>query len=221
MAYLSVSEAAAKWGMAERTVRNYCAAGKIPDAFITGKTWNIPDTAEKPARSVRQSAVPATLSEVLKTEKAAGISGGIYHKIQIELTYNSNHMEGSQLSHDQTRYIYETNTVGFSDSPLRVDDIVETANHFRCVDLMIDRAASPLSEALIRKLHAILKNGTSDAELGWFAVGNYKRIPNEVGGRETTPPEQVSAALKKLLAEYQSRTAVTLDDLLDFHVRFE
>ncbi len=221
MKYISSAEAAAKWGLSERSVRNYCAEGRIPDAFLTGKTWNIPETAEKPLRKNKHSDVPKTLLDVLRAEKTAKLHGGIYHKIQIDLTYNSNHMEGSRLTHDQTRYIFETNTIGMSDGTVKVDDVVETANHFKCIDIVIDNANHALSESFIKQLHAVLKSGTSDSRLDWFAVGDYKKLPNEVGGRDTTAPENVSAEMKKLLAEYNAIESKTFDDLLDFHYRFE
>ena len=169
----------------------------------------------------KKTDTPKTLLEVLKAEKAAKLHGGIYHKIQIDLTYNSNHMEGSRLTHDQTRYIFETNTIGASDGTVKVDDVVETANHFKCIDMIIDSANHMLSEAFIKQLHAVLKSGTSDSRLDWFAVGNYKKLPNEVGGMDTTAPENVGAEMKKLLAEYNAITRKTFDDLLDFHYRFE
>ena len=122
-----------------------------------------------------------------KTGRRASITG-----TQIDLTYNSNHIEGSCLTHDQTRYIFETNTIGITDQNINVDDIIETTNHFRCIDLIIDRAQERISEGLIKELHCILKSGTSDSRRGWFAVGDYKRLPNEVGGRETTPPAEVT-----------------------------
>ncbi len=185
MEYLSVAKTAEKWGVSQRSVRNYCSEGRIPGAFLTGKTWNIPCDAEKPSRTRRKDAAPATLLDIPKREKASGQPGGIYHKIQIELTYNSNHMEGSRLTHNQTRYIYETNTVGVTGESINVDDLPETAGHFRCVDLVIEHAKLPLSEKFIRQLHAILKTGTSDSRLDWFAVGSYKKMPNEAGGMET------------------------------------
>ena len=221
MKYISVAEAAKKWGVSERSVRGYCAGGKIGGAFLTGKTWNIPETAKKPDRINKKTDAPKTLLEVLKAEKAAKLHGGIYHKIQIDLTYNSNHIEGSRLTHDQTRYIFETNTIGVSDGAVKVDDVVETANHFKCIDMIIDSANYALSEAFIKQLHAVLKSGTSDSRLDWFAVGDYKRLPNEVGGMDTTAPENVGAEIKKLLAEYHSIANKTFDDLLDFHYRFE
>lgn len=221
MKYVSVAQIAKKWGVSERTVRNYCAEGKIPEAFLTGKTWNIPEDAQRPDRINKKSDEPETLPDVLRTEKASGIKGGIYHKVQIELTYNSNHMEGSHLTHDQTRYIYETNTIGVEAGTVNVDDIVETANHFRCIDLVIDSAGQMLSEPFIKTLHRTLKSGTSDSRKDWFAVGDYKKIPNEVGGRDTTAPEEVSTEMKQLLASYNRKPDKTLEDLIAFHVAFE
>lgn len=221
MKYISVAEAAKKWGISERSARGYCASGRIADAFLTGKTWNIPETAEKPDRSNRHIEIPKTLLDVLKAEKEARLHGGIYHKIQIDLTYNSNHIEGSRLTHDQTRYIFETNTVGISETAVKVDDVVETANHFKCIDMIIDSAGHALSETFTKKLHAVLKGGTSDARLGWFAVGDYKKMPNEVGGKATVKPEDVAGEMKKLLAEYNAIENKDFDDLLDFHYRFE
>lgn len=221
MKYVSVAQIAKKWGVSERTVRNYCAEGKIPEAFLTGKTWNIPEDAQRPDRINKKSDEPETLLDVLRIEKASGTKGGIYHKVQIELTYNSNHMEGSRLTHDQTRYIYETNTIGVEAGTVNVDDIVETANHFRCIDLVIDSAGQMLSEPFIKTLHRTLKSGTSDSRKDWFVVGDYKKIPNEVGGRDTTAPEEVSTEMKQLLASYNRKPDKTLEDLIAFHVAFE
>ena len=221
MKYISVAEAAKKWGVSERSVRGYCAGGKIGGAFLTGKTWNIPETAKKPDRINKKTDTPKTLLTVLKAEKAAKLHGGIYHKIQIDLTYNSNHIEGSRLTHDQTRYIFETNTIGVSDGAVKVDDVVEAVNHFKCIDMIIDSANYALSEAFTKQLHAVLKSGTSDSRLDWFVVGDYKKLPNEVGGMDTTAPENVSAEIKQLLAEYNSIANKTFDDLLDFHYCFE
>ena len=221
MKYLLVSEAAKRWNISERSVRNYCAHGRIPNALLNGKTWYLPENAEKPERVNKHSALPRTLLEVLQAEKASRLSGGIYHKVQIDFTYNSNHMEGSRLTHDQTRYIFETNTIGVHETTLNVDDIVETANHFRCIDLIIDRAGSIINEALIKQLHAMLKNGTSDSRKDWFAVGDYKKLPNEVGGKVTALPKEVPAKMKELIADYNAKKEKTFDELLDFHYRFE
>ncbi|MBQ3417324.1 MAG: Fic family protein [Ruminococcus sp.] len=220
MKYISVAQAAKLWGISERSVRNYCAQGRIPDAFLTGKTWSIPETATKPDRVNKNKEDKRDLLSVLKAEKASKIHGGIYHKIQIDLTYNSNHIEGSQLTHDQTRYIFETNTIGITES-VKVDDIVETANHFKCIDMIIDSASYALSESFIKQLHLVLKSGTTDSRLDWFAVGDYKKIPNEVGGKDTVAPEDVAKEMKKLIAEYNRTKEKSFDDLLDFHYRFE
>lgn len=221
MKYLSVKETATLWKISERSVRNYCAEGRVEGAFLTGKTWNIPENAEKPERSNKSKTASRTLLDVLKEEKRGRVSGGIYHKIQIELTYNSNHIEGSRLTHDQTRYIFETNTVGVSEEGVRVDDIIETSNHFFCIDEIIETAAAKLSENYIKRLHSVLKAGTSDAKKDWFVAGDYKKLPNEVGGKETTLPENVSAEIKELLSDYNGRKKITLDDIIGFHVRFE
>lgn len=221
MNYTSVIEAAKKWNLSQRSVRHYCAEGRVPGAVLVGKLWMIPEDAEKPIRKTRSDAAPETLLDILRREKNASLSGGIYHKIQIELTYNSNHMEGSRLTHDQTRYIFETNTIGVTDRHVNVDDIVETSNHFRCIDLVIENAASLLTEGFIKELHRVLKNGTSDSRKSWFAVGDYKKLPNEVGGRDTALPENVAAEMKALLKSYNGEKKKTFESILDFHYRFE
>ena len=221
MQYLSVAETAKKWNVSERSVRNYCAKGRVSGAFLTGKKWNIPEKAEKPKRSNRTKSQRITLLKILQEEKATKYSGGIYHKTQIDLTYNSNHIEGSRLTHDQTRYIFETNTIGVEKEALNVDDVIETANHFHCIDRIIDDAKAVLTEKLIKELHRILKSGTSDAGKDWFVVGDYKKLPNEVGGMNTALPEEVSDRMKALLAEYNGKKEKTFEDILDFHVKFE
>lgn len=221
MGYLSVAEIAKKWRLSERAVRNYCAQGRVSGAFLTGKTWNIPEDAQKPSRVRAQAAAPATLLSVLQREKQSRLPGGIYHRVQIDLTYNSNHIEGSRLSREQTRFIFETNTIGIEKQAVNVDDVVETANHFRCIDLVIDDANRALSQAMIKRLHEILKSGTSDSRQDWFAVGEYKKLPNEVGGQETVAPEDVENRMRALLNAYNAKTRKTLRDLLDFHVQFE
>ena len=221
MDYLSVVEISKKWGISARSVRNYCQAGRVPGAFLTGKTWNIPADAQKPARLPKASTEEENLLSILRREKKSKLPGDIYHKIQVDLTYNSNHIEGSQLTHDQTRFIFETNTIGMTQESINVDDIVETSNHFRCIDMIIDAATYKLTETMIKQLHNALKQGTSDSRKDWFVVGDYKKLPNEVGGQETTPPSQVHNEIKRLLNEYNSIESVTLDDILNFHVRFE
>ena len=221
MNFLSVAEVAKLWSMSERSVRNYCAEGRIPGAILVGKTWMIPSDAAKPNRKARTSNSKKTLLYILKLEKESKLKGGIYHKVQIELTYNSNHIEGSCLTHDQTRYIYETNTIGLTNEVINVDDIVETANHFRCIDLIIDKANLNITENLIKQLHFILKNGTTDSRKNWFVVGDYKKLPNEVGGRVTTSPEKVEDEVKSLIEWYNNIKNKTLKDIIEFHYRFE
>lgn len=222
MKYISVKEAAQLWNLSERSVRNYCACGRVAGAFLTGKTWNIPENATKPARINTAIKTPQTLTEILIDEMKSGRKGGIYHKIQIELTYNSNHIEGSKLTADQTRYIFETNTIGvLKDEIVNVDDIIETANHFRCIDTVISSYSKKLSEAFIKQLHSMLKGGTSDSRKSWFAVGDYKKMPNEVGGEDTTPPKEVHADMAELISDYENGRTKTLEDIVEFHARFE
>lgn len=220
MKYISVSEFAARHGISERTARNYCSVGKIDGAYLVGKTWNIPAEAGLPARKSRARKV-SPLLQALREQQRMKVKGGIYHRTQIDLTYNSNHIEGSRLTHDQTRYIFETNTIGIEGESIRVDDIIETTNHFRCIDIIIERAEEKLTESLVKELHLTLKAGTSDSRKDWFAVGEYKRLPNEVGGNETTSPENVHREMKALLREYDSKKRKTFEDIIDFHQRFE
>lgn len=219
--YQSVAEKAKRWGISERSVRNYCAHGRVPGAVLVGKTWKIPADAEKPDRANKKKEELVTLLDILQEEKKSRYSGGIYHKTQIELTYNSNHMEGSRLTHDQTRYIFETNTIGVENGVLNVDDVIETSNHFRCVDFIIDHAKAALTEKMLKEIHFLLKSGTSDARKDWYVIGDYKKLPNEVGGMETAAPEQVGEQIRSLLEEYSGKEEKTLDDLLNFHVKFE
>ncbi len=220
MEYEKVKEIAEKWGVSERTVRDYCAKNRVEGAVLIGKTWKIPTNAEKPGR-LGEKKTRTNLLDVLTLEKKTNQKGGIYHKMQVEFTYNSNHMEGNQLSHDQTRYIYETNALEAGKGSLNVDDVVETANHFRCIDLVIENANYSLSENFIKKLHFTLKNGTSDSREERFAVGKYKKFPNQIGGKETTAPKEVKGKIQKILADYHKFEDKDLVDLLEFHYRFE
>ncbi len=219
MEYISVVKFAEKYGVSERTVRNYCAANKIDGAFLTGKTWIIPADAVLPSKKNKTRISP--LLQRMRQEKEAHLKGGIYHRTQIDLTYNSNHIEGSRLTKEQTRYIFETNTLGITSEDTRIDDIMETVNHFRCIDYIIDHATDKITETHIKQLHKILKTNTSDSQKSWFAVGDYKRLANEVGGEETARPEDVHKRLKSLLSKYYKIKTVTLEDILDFHVEFE
>ena len=220
MKYISANQFAEKYGISERTARNYCAHGKIDGAFLTGKTWNIPADAVLPKRGTAKEA-PSPLLKAFREQKASRLKGSIYHRTQIDLTYNSNHIEGSRLTHDQTRYIFETNTIGVTDNSVNVDDIVETVNHFRCIDYIIDHTEERLTEDYIKHLHLLLKTGTSDSRKDWSAVGDYKRLPNEVGGQETCAPEEVHRQLKALLNDYNQHHPKSFEDILDLHVRFE
>ena len=221
MRYNSVAQMAKKWNISERSVRNYCAGGRIEGAVLIGKTWNIPEDATKPERLNKSKKDENILLDLLQDEKASKYKGGIYHKTQIELTYNSNHIEGSRLTHDQTRYIFETNTIGVENEAINVDDVIETSNHFRCVDIIIDNVKAALTEKFIKNLHMMLKSGTSDCAKDWFVVGDYKKVPNEVGGKATTPPEKVANKMKSLLLSYKSKDNKTLEDILEFHVQLE
>ena len=221
MKYLSSFEISQIWGLSERSVRNYCASGRVAGAFLNGKTWMIPENAPKPERRIRHTNKMPSLLDVLLREKKHSIKGGIYHKLQIEMTYNSNHMEGSKLTHDETRYIYETKTIGLKNKNVKVDDIIETVNHFRCIDLSIESAKRKLSEPFIKQLHLILKTGTSDSKEPWFMVGDYKLLANEVGDRETVDPKHVKEEMKKLLDAYNQKDNHTFEEIVEFHVKFE
>lgn len=218
MNYISVSQYAAQYGISERTARNYCSSSKIEGAVLVGKTWNIPSDATLPKKG-KQKFSP--LLQQLRIEKSSRLKGGIYHRTQIDLTYNSNHIEGSRLTKEQTRYIFETNTLGVTTENTRIDDIMETVNHFRCIDYVIDHATDKLTETHIKHLHQLLKTNTSDSQKEWFAVGDYKKLANEVGGEGTTDPKEVHKEMKQLLAEYNQLKQVSLDDVLNFHVQFE
>ncbi len=220
-AFLSVAETARNWGISERSVRNYCAQGRVDGAQLRGKTWHIPADARKPQRSNAKGPAGSLLLGRLQQEKDAGTRGGIYHRLQIDLTYSSNHMEGSTLTPEQTRLIFETATILPEGAAVRVDDIVEAVNHFRAIDAVISSADRPLTLAFVKKLHGILKAGTTDAALDWFRVGDWKTLPNEVGGHATVPPEEVGDAMAALVGGYEALAAPVLDDLLDFHVQFE
>lgn len=218
MNFISVAEYAERHGISERTVRNYCSQGKLEGAFLIGKTWSIPeDAVVTKIKKVKES----NLLKTLREQKSMRMKGSIYHRTQIDLTYNSNHMEGSKLTHEQTRHIFETNTIGVTDDNVRVDDIVETVNHFRCIDSIIDHATDKLTESYIKELHLMLKTGTQDSMKDWFNVGEYKMLPNEVGGIETCAPEKVHKEMTSLLNAYNAKKKKELDDILDFHQKFE
>ena len=215
--YTTINDLSNKYGISARTIRNYCASGKIEGCIKNGKTWLIPEDAHFPMKKIQSN----DLLSRIKLEKQSHITGGIYHKIQIELTYNSNHMEGSRLTSEETRYIYETNTIGLDNKTINVDDIIETVNHFKCVDYIIDHVNYKLTESMIKHLHYLLKSGTSDSRNDWFIVGDYKVLENEVGGQVTTPVENVSKEIKSLLKNYNSKENIALEDIIAFHYAFE
>lgn len=221
MKYLTSAEISKLWNLSERSVRNYCTNGRVIGAYLKGKTWMIPENANKPDRQIRHSHKKANLLETLRREKESQLKNGIYHKIQIELTYNSNHIEGSKLTHDETRYIFETNSFMPQSKNVKIDDLMETVNHFRCIDLAIDFAKRKLSEAFIKQLHLLLKTNTSDARQPWFMVGDYKLYENEVGGQQTTHPNKVKDEMRKLLERYNQKEDHTFEEIVTFHVDFE
>jgi Fic family protein len=219
MKFMTVDEAAAKWGITPRQVRTYCASGRVPSAALERGEWRMPAEAAKPERKPRRT-FPTTILGVLAAERTSRISGGLYHRLQIDFTYNSNHIEGSRLTHEQTRWIFETKTIGDLGADVPVDDVVETANHFRAIDKVITTATAALTEAYIKRLHEILKSGTSDSRKDWFAVGAYKRLDNMVGDMETCPAKDVHREMAALLAWWKGAPK-TFENLLDLHVRFE
>ncbi len=220
MKYKNTKEMSLIWNISERSVRDYCNKGKIPGAVLDGKTWKIPENAEKPKRQIRHSIKNKTLLELLKEEKESKRSGGIYHELQIEMTYNSNHIEGSKLTHDETRYIFETKTINSKETQ-KVDDIIETINHFKCIDLVIDLANYKLSESMIKQLHFMLKNNTTDSMDPTFKVGDYKLKENVVGGMATCLPKEVKTKMKQLIDTYNSKKEITINDIIEFHHDFE
>lgn len=212
---LKKSELTAKLGISSRTIAKISKGEKIADNVIVRLCAFFGCQREDLFTEVCDNAI----LQVLREEKEAKISGGLYHETQVRLTYNSNRIEGSKLSEDQTRLIFETNTIGAEDG-VPVDDIIETSNHFRAIDYVIDCAEEPLTEELIKKLHKILKTGTKDSYVSWFNVGDYKQKANVVGGNETTPPSKVAAAIKELLADYEKKK-VGINDIIEFHYNFE
>ena len=218
--YITVEEAAKKWGKTARNVRLRCQKGHVVGATFEGRSWLIPAEALDPGQSTRRKLRAKSIWEVLKAEKRSQTKNGIYHRLQIDFAYNSNHMEGSRLTHEQTRWIFETKTIGSLGEDTPVDDVVETANHFRCLDIVIETAGAALTESYIKRLHAQFKSGTSDSRKAWFAVGEYKRLDNVVGERETCTANEVPRRMAALVKEYAA-SGKTLEDIIDFHVKFE
>ena len=207
---------AAELGISSRTIAKMSKGEKIADHVLK-------KIADYFACSVAELCAEKSDNQILQTlrdEMRAKISGGLYHELQVRMTYNSNHIEGSKLSEDQTRLIFETRTINAGDG-VPVDDIIETVNHFCAIDYVIDVAEDELTEEIIKELHRILKQGTADSALAWFAVGDYKKRANVVGGRETAKPKDVPVQMKALLSAYNSAGTVTVEDIIAFHHDFE
>lgn len=213
---LTKTDLTEKLGISSRTVAKISRGEKIADHVLKKIADFLGCTAEELCRSVSDNA----LLQTLRDEKSIRMPGGLYHELQVRMTYNSNHIEGSKLSEDQTRLIFETNTVDVGEG-IPVDDIIETVNHFRAIDYVIDVAEEPLTESIIKELHRILKQSTKDSTLSWFAVGDYKKRPNVVGGRETAKPKDVPVRMKALLDDYAALPTVTVNDIIRFHYSFE
>ncbi len=213
---LTKTDLTEKLGISSRTVAKISRGEKIADHVLKKIADFLGCTAEELCHSVSDNA----LLQTLRDEKSIRMSGGLYHELQVRMTYNSNHIEGSKLSEDQTRLIFETNTVDVGEG-IPVDDIIETVNHFRAIDYVIDVAEEPLTESIIKELHRILKQSTKDSTLSWFAVGDYKKRPNVVGGRETVKPKNVPVRMKALLDDYAALPTVTVNDIIRFHYSFE
>ena len=203
-------------GISSRTIAKIGRGEKLSRVVMDKLCGYFSCTAAELCLEVSDNPILQTLRE----EKDAKISGGLYHELQVRMTYNSNHIEGSRLTEDQTRLIFETNTLDAGDG-VPVDDILETVHHFRAIDYVIDCADDVLTEEIIKELHFILKRDTKDSTLDWFAVGEYKKRPNVVGGRETTKPKDVPAQMKALLDAYNAKREVTINDIIAFHAEFE
>jgi Fic family protein len=203
-------------GISSRTIAKIAKGEKLSQRTLQ----RIADFLECDADVLCREKSDNAILQILRDEKEAGISGGLYHELQVRMTYNSNHIEGSKLTEDQTRMIFETNTIDVGDG-VPVDDILETVHHFRAIDYVIDVAEDELTEEIIKHLHYILKHDTKDSTLAWFAVGDYKKRANVVGGRETAKPKDVPARMKSLLAEYNAKSTVTVEDVIAFHAEFE
>lgn len=203
-------------GISSRTVAKIGEGEKLSRGVMEKLAAFFGCVPEELRREISDNPILQTLRE----EKDAKISGGLYHELQVRMTYNSNHIEGSRLTEDQTRLIFETNTLNIGDG-VPIDDVLETVHHFRAIDYVIDSADDVLTEDIIKKLHYILKHDTKDSTLDWFAVGEYKKRPNVVGGRETAKPKDVPAQIKKLLEDYNAKQDVSVNDIISFHAGFE
>lgn len=213
---LTKTALAQELGISSRTVAKISRGEKVAGHVIVKIAAFLDCKPEELYRSVSDNA----LLQTLRDEKSIRMPGGLYHELQVRMTYNSNHIEGSKLSEDQTRLIFETNTVDVGEG-IPVDDIIETVNHFRAIDYVIDHAEDALTEDVVKQLHRILKQSTRDSALAWFTVGDYKKRANTVGGRETAKPKDVSARMQALLSAYEALETVSIDDIIRFHCEFE
>lgn len=213
---ITISSLTKELGISSRTIAKLNRGEKIADHVLKRIAGFLSCEVDDLYKTVADNPLLRTLQE----EKSIQMSGGLYHELQVRMTYNSNHIEGSKLSEDQTRYIFETNTVDIGEG-IPVDDIIETVNHFRAIDYVIDVAEEPLTEQHIKELHRILKQGTKDSTLSWFAVGDYKQRANVVGGHETTKPKDVPQKMKDLVSRYESKDKIEIRDIIEFHYEFE
>ncbi len=203
-------------GISSRTIAKISKGEKIANKVLEKIAVYLDCNPEELYRSISDNA----LLQILRDEKSIGMAGGLYHELQVRMTYNSNHIEGSKLSEDQTRMIFETSTVDVGEG-IPVDDIIETVNHFRAIDYVIDHVEDSLTGDIIKELHRILKQNTKDSTLAWFAVGDYKKRANVVGGKETTKPKEVAAKMEALFSDYESQESVAIENIIEFHYRFE
>lgn len=210
------TELSTQLGLSTRTVAKIAKKEKLSKSSLKKIADYLSTTPEQLYRIESDNA----LLQILRDEKDARLSGGIYHELQVRMTYNSNHIEGSRLSEDQTRLIFETNTIDVGDG-IPVDDILETLHHFQAIDYCIDIAEETLSEEIIKKLHYFLKHDTKDSTLSWFNAGEYKKRANIVCGKETAKPKDVAEKIKKLLNDYNSKSDITINDIIEFHYNFE
>lgn len=214
---ITKSDLSEKLGISSRTIAKISKGDKIATHVLN----KIADFLGCEASNLYLEILDNHILQILRDEKNAKIKGGLYHETQVRMTYNSNHIEGSKLSEDDTRLIFETRTIISLGEAIPVDDVIETSNHFRCIDYAIDKALEPLSEDIIKHFHMLLKQGTKDSMLDYFNVGDYKKRANVVGGRETCKPDDVPMAMKRLLDDYLSKKNVTIEDIIAFHAEFE
>lgn len=210
------TELSTELGLSTRTVAKIAKGEKLSKRSIQRIAEYLGESTDTIMKEISDNRI----LQILREEKEINLSGGLYHELQVRMTYNSNHIEGSKLSEEQTRMIFETNTLDVGDGIL-VDDVLETVHHFRAIDYVIDVAEDELTEDIIKHLHYILKHDTKDSTLEWFAVGDYKKRANIVGGKKTTSPSEVSNQMKALLREYNSIEKVAIEDIIAFHAKFE